>query len=83
MHAQNFVIDDGADRKAVEAISKSLPESNAVSPLTLVIKSIYSVDRGTLMVTAKQKEVFMVLHFVCQKKADSFEALLSSVNIIT
>lgn len=34
------------------------------------------------MVAAKDEEVFRVLNFICQKEADSFEGLFSSIDVI-
>ena len=33
MHAENLLVDNGSDGKAVEAISERLPELNVVPPL--------------------------------------------------
>ena len=44
MHCEDLLVDDGSDWQAVEAIGKCLPELDVVSSLTLVVKSIDTVD---------------------------------------
>lgn len=83
MHAQNFLVNDSSNWKAVETVSESFPKFDVVSSLALVIEAIDSVDTGALVISSEKEEVLRVLDFVCQKKADGFETLLSSVNIVS
>ena len=50
MHCEDFLVDDCCNRQAVEAISKRLPQLNVVPPLAFIVESIYSIDRGALMI---------------------------------
>lgn len=51
--------------------------------LTLIIETIYSVDRSTLMVSPQQEEVLRVFDFVGQQKTDGFQRLLPPVHIVS
>mmetsp|Transcript_25476 Transcript_25476/g.51803 ORF Transcript_25476/g.51803 Transcript_25476/m.51803 type:complete len:309 (-) Transcript_25476:121-1047(-) len=82
MYAEDLVVDDGRDGKAVENHVEGLPKLQAVAPLALVIEPIDSIDGRALVVTAKHEEVFGVLNFVRQKKADTFQPLWSTVHVV-
>jgi hypothetical protein len=83
VHAQNFLVDQGGDRKAVENIGKSLPQLDVVSSLALIVEPINSVDGRALVVSSQKEEVLWELDFVSQQKADGLEALLSSVDVVS
>lgn len=53
MHAEDLLIDDSGNGEAVETVSKRLPELNVITTLTLVVETIYTVDRGTLVVASE------------------------------
>jgi hypothetical protein len=42
--AEDFIVDNGCDWEAIEALDKLLPEFKTVSSLAFVIKSIDSVN---------------------------------------
>ena len=44
MRAEDFAIDDGGGRKAIEAVGEELPDTNAESALALVVETVDSVD---------------------------------------
>jgi hypothetical protein len=67
VHAQNLLVNDSSNGQAVEAISESFPQFYVISSLALVIKSINTVDGGTLVVSSQQKEVLRVFDFVSQQ----------------
>lgn len=50
---------------------------------TFVIKPVYPVDTGTLVVASQDEEIFGVFDLICEEEADSLERLLSSVNVVT
>ena len=52
MHCEDLLINYGSNGEAVEAIRKSLPQLNVISPLALIIKPIYAVDGSTFVVAA-------------------------------
>jgi hypothetical protein len=44
MHSEDLLINDGSNWQAVEAIRKSLPKLDIVSPFALIVESINAVD---------------------------------------
>lgn len=83
MHREDLLVNDRCNRQAVEAIRERLPKLDVVSSFALIVESIDTVDRGTLVVAAKDEKVLRVLDLVCKQKADGFEGLLASVNIVS
>lgn len=83
MHGKNLLVDDSGDRKAVEAIGEGLPKLDVVATLALVVEAIDSVDRGALVVTSEDEEVFGVLDLVGKEQANSLKRLLTSVDVVT
>lgn len=53
-----------------------------LSWLTLVVEAVYSVNRGALMVSSQQKEVFWVFDLVSQQQTDGLQGLLASVYVV-
>ena len=82
VHAQNLVIDDCSHWEAIKAISKSLPELDVISSLALVVESVDTVDGGALVVASEQEEVLWIFYFICQQQTNSFQRLLSSVDVV-
>ena len=66
MHAQDFLINNSSNGKAIETICESFPQFDVISSLALVIKSINTVDRGTFVVSSEQEEILRVFNFVSQ-----------------
>ncbi len=64
MHAENFLINNGSDGQAVEAICECLPQFDIVASFALIVETVYSVNRGTLVVTTEQEEILWVFNFV-------------------
>lgn len=83
MHGEDLLIDNGRNGQAVEAIGKCLPKLDVVPPLALIIETVDSVDGGALMVTTENEEVFRILDLVREEKADGFEGLLATVDVVT
>lgn len=52
MHADDAAFDDGADRKALEAVRKQLPQPNIVAALAFVVKTVDAVDVVGLVVAS-------------------------------
>lgn len=50
--------------------------------LTFVIKAVYPVDTRAFVVSSQNEEVFGVFDLVCKKKADCFERLFATVDVI-
>jgi hypothetical protein len=72
MHSEDFLIDDGSNWQAIEAIRKSLPKLDIIPTFALVVETINTIDRSAFVVTSENEEIFRVLDLVCQKQADCF-----------
>lgn len=83
VHGEDLLIDDGGNRQAVEAIGECLPELDVVPPFAFIIETIDSVDGGALVVPTEDEEVLGVFDLVCEEKADGFEGLLATVNVVS
>lgn len=83
MHADDFVINHGSAGQAVKGVAKCLPEFDTETATTLVIKAVYPVDPGTLVIASQDEKVFWVLDLVCEQETDHLKRLLAPVNIIT
>lgn len=82
MHRKDLLVNDGRNRKAVEAVRERLPQLNVVPALALVVKAVDAVDRGTFVVSSQDEEVFRILDLVGQEEADGLKRLLATVDII-
>lgn len=67
MHGKDFFVDDGCDGQTVEAIGESLPEFDVVTALAFIVETIDTVDRGALVVAAKNEEILWILDLVCKQ----------------
>ena len=65
MTTEDLLINDGSHREAVEAICECLPQTNVVTPLALIVKTMNAVNTGTLMIPSQQEEVLRVFDLVC------------------
>lgn len=83
MHGEDFLVDDGGDWQAVEAIGEGFPELDVVASLALVVEAVNAVDGRALVVAAEDEEVLGVLDLVGQEKADGLKGLLATVDIVT
>jgi len=59
-----------------------LPELDVIPALALVIKAIYPIDGGTLVVAAEDIKVLGVLDFVGEEEADGFQGLFAAVHVV-
>jgi hypothetical protein len=82
VHGEDLLIDDGGNGKAVEAVGESLPKLDVVSALALIVETVDTVDRGTLVVTTQNEEVLRVLDLVGEEKANGLERLLATVDVV-
>ena len=83
MHGEDLLINDGGNRETVEAVGESLPELDVVSALALIVETVDTVDRGTLVVSTQNEEVLGVLDLVRKEEADGLERLLATVDVVT
>ena len=82
MHREDFLIDDGRNRQAVETVRECLPQLDIIASLALIVESVDAVDGGALVVAAENEEVLWVLDLVCEEQADGFEGLLAAIDIV-
>ena len=82
MHGEDLLIDDGGNGQAVEAVGESLPKLDVIPPFALIVETVDSVNRSTLVVATKDEEVFGVFDLVCEEKADSLQRLLATVDVV-
>jgi len=82
VHRKDLLVNDGRNRKAVEAVRERLPQLNVVPALALVVKAVDAVDRGTFVVSSQDEEVFRILDLVGQEETDGLKRLLATVDII-
>jgi len=52
-------------------------------PRTFVVEAVDAVDAGTLVVAAKQEEVFGIFDLVCEQQADGLERLFAAVDVVS
>jgi hypothetical protein len=83
MHAYDLLINNGTDGQAVKDVTKLLPKLDVVATLALVVKTVDSCDRRTLMVATEQEKVQRELGLVSEKQSNDFQALLTPIHIIT
>mmetsp|Transcript_41627 Transcript_41627/g.61077 ORF Transcript_41627/g.61077 Transcript_41627/m.61077 type:complete len:264 (+) Transcript_41627:174-965(+) len=82
VHAENFLVYDGGDGHAVEALREDPPQSHCVPPLALVVEAVDAVDGGAFVVAAQEEEVLRVLDLVGQEQADGLQALAPAVDVV-
>jgi hypothetical protein len=82
VHAKDLFIDNSSARETVEAVGKSLPELDTKASFALVIKAIDPIDRGALVVSTQNEEIFGVLDLVCEQQTDRLETLFAAVHVI-
>ena len=68
MHADDLVIDHGTTRQAIESIAKLLPHLHGEPTTAFVIKSVYTIDPCTLMVTQQKEEILWILKLVAKQQ---------------
>jgi hypothetical protein len=83
VHGEDLLVNDGGNRKAVEAVGEGLPKLDVVSSLALIVEAVDAVDRGTLVIAAEDEEVLGVLDLVGKKQADGLERLLTTIDVVT
>lgn len=83
VHGEDLLIDNGGNGQAVEAVGESLPKLDVIPPFALIVETVDSVNRGTLVVATKDEEVFGVFDLVCEEKADGFQGLLATIDIVS
>mmetsp|Transcript_11461 Transcript_11461/g.20687 ORF Transcript_11461/g.20687 Transcript_11461/m.20687 type:complete len:342 (+) Transcript_11461:1304-2329(+) len=83
MHGEDLFVNDCSYRHAVEGVSERLPNADVVPTLALVIEPIDTVNGCALVIPTKDEEVLRILDFEGQYKADGFQRLFATVNVVT
>ena len=65
MHTEYFLIDEGGDRQAIEAIRERFPDAYVQTPLALVVKPVHSIDSCRFMIAPQQEKILRILYLVC------------------
>ena len=66
MHAENLLIDESSDGKAVEYVREYTPESDRVASLAFIVETVDTIDLGTFVIASEQEEILRVLDFVAK-----------------
>lgn len=64
MHTNNLIINHRRTGKAVEGITKGLPQLDGKSTTAFVVKAVYPIDAGAFMVATQNEEIFGILDLV-------------------
>jgi hypothetical protein len=83
VHGENLLIDDGSNRKAVEAVRKCLPQFDVVPSFAFIVKAVDTIDGSAFVITTQDEKVFGILDLVCEQQTNCFERLLSSIYIVS
>ena len=82
MRTEDLLIYHCSTGEAVETIGKGLPKLNAKAALALVIETVNAVNRGALVISTEDEEIFGVFDLIGQKETNGLEGLLPTVDII-
>lgn len=84
MKAENLVLNQSGKRKIVEEVGKVLPDVRiSVFTQAFVVKSVDLCDLSRFVVSAKNCDALRVADFQSNKECDSFNRVVTAVNIIT
>ena len=82
VHAENFALDEGWDRKAVEAVDEVFPQFDSISIFALFEETIYAGDGGGFVVTSEDVDFIGEFGFEGKEEADCFDTLTTPVDVI-
>lgn len=83
MHAENLVVNECSDGHAIEDVLEFFPDADAVAALAFVVEPVDPVNLTTLVITAQEEKILLVLQFVCKQQDDRLETLLASVDVVS
>jgi len=83
MHAHDLLVNDSTNGHAVEHVAELLPHLDVVASLALIIETVDSSDRSTLMITSQLEEILRKLDLVSHQQSNGFKTLLATIDIIT
>ena len=81
MHAENLLVDNSRDRKAVEAVGEGFPELDVVPALALVVKAVDAINGHTLVISAQDEEILGIFDLE-REKTNRLKTLLAAVNVV-
>jgi len=83
MEAENLVVNECSKGEVVEEVGKVLPDvCVAVFSEALIVKAIDLGDLAGFMITTEDRDSLGVSNFKSNKEGNSFDRVVSSVNII-
>jgi hypothetical protein len=82
VHAENLLVDNSRDRKAVEAVGECFPELDVVPALALVVKAVDVINGHTLVISAQDEEILGIFDLEREEKTNRLETLLAAVNVV-
>jgi len=72
MHAHDLLINDAADRHAIEDVTELFPKLDVVPTLALIVKSIDARDGCAFVISTELEKVLWVLALVSEHEDDCF-----------
>jgi hypothetical protein len=82
VHGEYLLINDGGDWQTIEAVGKRFPQLDVISPFTFIIKAVYAVNGGALVISAENEKILRVFDLICQKQTDGLQRLFTSIDIV-
>lgn len=79
---ENLIAHDGGHGHAIETAGEYFPKLYVVPAFAFVVKSVYSVYAGALVIAAQQEEILGIFDFVRQQQAYGFQRLFAAVHVI-
>jgi len=83
VHTDNLIVDNGRAWQTIEGITKLFPNFDTETTTAFIIKTVYAVNTGALVVSSENEEIFRILDFVSEEEAYYFDGLLSAVHIVS
>jgi len=83
MYTEDLLIHYSCNGEAVESVREGTPDLDAVATLALLIKSVYTVDGGALVVATEEEEVLREFDLESEEEADGFKGLATAINVVT
>ena len=84
MHTENFIVNNGSDRKIIKNISEHLPHLwISIFALAFSIKAINLRNLSCFMVASQKTDSRWVPKFQSEKKGDSFYWVCATIDIVS
>jgi hypothetical protein len=72
MHANDFIINNGAAWQRIKCIAKVFPHLDRKPAATLIIKSVDSINTSAFMISSEKKKVFRIFDLISEQKTYNF-----------